>query len=79
METALEAFVSTIDNTGGVLDFGNGTYAPVEDEDWIDLGIAYMQACAELKRKPKRLICRNRMRPRGRAGGYDEVTKLKGS
>lgn len=50
---ALKSFVSTIDNTGGVYAFNDGTHAPVTDKEWIDLGEAYMQACRSLRVKPK--------------------------
>lgn len=48
LEQALRAFVSTIDATGGLNAEGN----PVADEDWIDLGDAYAEACEVLGRAP---------------------------
>lgn len=45
---ALESFCSTIDVTGGLNAQGN----PVADEEWIDLGDAYAEACEVLGRKP---------------------------
>ena len=50
---ALRKFVETIEATGGVFDTGDGTLAPVGDPEWIDLGEAYIEACAELGRDPK--------------------------
>ena len=46
--SALKSFCSTIDVTGGLNAQGN----PVADEDWIDLGDAYVEACAVLEREP---------------------------
>lgn len=47
--SALQAFISTIEDTGGVKDIdGRGTLVPVADEDWIDLGSAYQEACVAL-------------------------------
>jgi hypothetical protein len=45
---ALKSFCSTIDVTGGLNAEGN----PVADEEWIDLGDAYAEACEVLNRKP---------------------------
>ena len=50
---ALLTFVDTIDVTGGIRDQGDGTVAPIADEDWIDLGEAYLQACNALGHPPK--------------------------
>ena len=47
---ALEAFATTIEATGGVILFESGEYAPAVDEDWVDLGEAYMKACRALDR-----------------------------
>lgn len=49
---ALEAFISTVEVTGGVRHLGNGCHAPLADEEWLDLGDAYIQACTALKRTP---------------------------
>jgi hypothetical protein len=48
--TALEDFINTIEATGGIRAFEDGTYGPEADEDWIDLGDSYIKACAELGR-----------------------------
>lgn len=52
-KAALDAFVDAIDATGGVVKTRSGHYAPVADEDWIDLGEAYMDACEVLDIEPK--------------------------
>ena len=51
MADALNAFVKTINATGGVIadDFG---FAPAGDQDWLDLGLAYAQACEALELEP---------------------------
>ena len=51
-QQALKAFVDAIDATGGVRRQSDGCYVPVADEDWIDLGDAYLDACIALDRKP---------------------------
>lgn len=51
--TAAERLVSTVNATGGALRFTDGTVAPAGDPDWIDLGDAYLAACAELVQEPK--------------------------
>lgn len=51
-KTALGQFISTIENTGGVRKPPGESAAPVADEDWIDLGETYLQACAEVGRRP---------------------------
>jgi hypothetical protein len=54
MQVALEAFVSTVNNTGGVVEYLDGTILPRRaDKEWIDLGDAYMLACHALGAKPK--------------------------
>ncbi len=50
---ALASLCSTIEATGGVRKLEDGLYAPVGDEDWIDLGEAYLDACLALDRLPK--------------------------
>jgi hypothetical protein len=54
-KAALEEFVSAIEVTGGVKadPEGSGLHVPVGDEEWVDLGEAYLKACAALGRKPK--------------------------
>lgn len=42
--TALEEFVSTIDATGGITTDDHGHPCPIGDEEWIDLGYAYLTA-----------------------------------
>ncbi len=50
---ALASFCSTIEATGGVMKLEDGLHAPVGDENWIDLGEAYLDACLALDRLPK--------------------------
>jgi hypothetical protein len=47
-----ELLVATIEATGGLRQFSDGTVAPQGDPEWIDLGEAYLLACAELQRLP---------------------------
>jgi len=49
---ALLAFVEAIDATGGVV-YDGQHHAPVADEEWIDLGEAYLKACLALGREAK--------------------------
>lgn len=53
LERALLEFIEAIEATGGVRRDPEGFYAPVADEEWTDLGEAYLTACAALGRKPK--------------------------
>jgi len=53
MRKALMEFVQSIDNVGGVILLSNGLHVPVIDEDWIDLGEAYVEACKALGRGPR--------------------------
>jgi hypothetical protein len=53
--TALLAFVTTIETTGGVSTDSQGQTVPVADDEWVDLGDAYLQACRALRREPKML------------------------
>lgn len=50
---SLKQLISAIEASGGVIKCEGGLYAPVADTDWIDLGEAYIAACAELGRQPK--------------------------
>ena len=52
LENALGKFIETIENTGGIKTDRKGATVPVGDEDWADLGLAYLNACATLGRKP---------------------------
>jgi hypothetical protein len=51
--TALLAFVTTIESAGGVTTDSQGHTVPVADDEWIDLGDAYLQACKALRRAPR--------------------------
>lgn len=50
---ALDLLVDLVNVTGGVVEQDNGLYAPVADEDWLDLGEAYMKACDVTCTTPK--------------------------
>jgi hypothetical protein len=45
---ALAEFVDVIEATGGVAKDDAGLHAPMADPEWIDLGEAYVRACAVL-------------------------------
>jgi len=49
---ALESFCLTIEATGGVILDPRGLAEPVGDEEWADLGSAYLEACEALNRNP---------------------------
>lgn len=51
MIAALKAFVDTINATGGVVADGSG-FVPAGDDEWLDLGAAYIQACESLEKDP---------------------------
>jgi hypothetical protein len=48
MQAALQAFVDTINATGGVVHPDSSEVAPAADEEWLDLGLAYAKACEVL-------------------------------
>jgi hypothetical protein len=48
---ALEQFVRTVEATGGVIRSESGCYEPLGDPEWIDIGDAYVEACAVLGRE----------------------------
>ena len=52
-KAALVDLIETIEATGGVVMLPNGQCAPIADEDWIDLGEAYMRACEAIGKEPK--------------------------
>ncbi len=52
MTSALAKFIGTINATGGIHAFSDGTFAPEGDIDWIDLGEVYMAACEEAEVEP---------------------------
>jgi hypothetical protein len=53
LQAALDAFIRTIEATGGIVQPCDGGLAyPKADIDWIDLAGAYQEACAALGRKP---------------------------
>lgn len=49
---ALDGFVRTIEATGGVVRLPSGHHVPRIDPDWVDLGEAYLMACAAIGRQP---------------------------
>jgi len=49
---ALEKFVGTVEASGGILVNSKGHHLPAGDPEWLDLGDAYMDACAVLDRIP---------------------------
>jgi len=51
-EKALSTFMDCIENTGGITKDGDDNWVPVADEQWIDLGEAYRQACRVSGRAP---------------------------
>ena len=52
LRAALDTFIDTIEATGGCVRDQDGHVAPEGDPDWIDLGEAYVRACAALGRTP---------------------------
>lgn len=44
---AADLLITTINVTGGVVAFSDGTHAPQADPEWIDLAEAYLRACEE--------------------------------
>ena len=44
--------IETINNTGGIKRTNKGSPVPVTDAEWVDLGIAYVDACAALGEDP---------------------------
>jgi hypothetical protein len=50
---ALQKFIDTINATGGIMLTSKSEYAPVGDEEWVDLGFAYLDACEALGVEPK--------------------------
>ena len=44
-QNALRHLIDTIEATGGVVADYGGNYVPKADEDWLDLGNAYILAC----------------------------------
>lgn len=52
MIAAMNQVITTIEITGGVLRYPDGTHAPAADHDWIDLGEAYLEACKAIGKEP---------------------------
>lgn len=50
---AVRHFVDCVESTGGVLHTPEDTYQPAADENWTDLGAAYVEACAALGIQPR--------------------------
>lgn len=59
----LRALVETIDSTGGICYNWERLPAPVFDEDWLDMGLVYIDACIAIGVQP-RIHHANRL-PRG--------------
>ena len=45
--------ITTVNETGGIRISADGTCAPNCDSDWVDLGEAYMRACAAIGDEPQ--------------------------
>ena len=61
MAEALNAFIRTIESTGGLVEESDGSYAPCGDREWLDLADCYQKACQTIDR-PLLIgerICRN--------------------
>jgi hypothetical protein len=52
--SALDEFIECINNTGGITINDNGFDVPAVDEEWSDLGSAYIKACEAARRQPLR-------------------------
>jgi hypothetical protein len=52
-DQALKALIDCIECTGGCVVDDHGNVVPYADQEWIDLGDAYMAACAALNVEPK--------------------------
>jgi hypothetical protein len=53
LKGALNSFICTINETGGVEECADGTIVPVGDFEWSGLGAAYMEACEAMGVEPK--------------------------
>lgn len=51
-DIVLKEFVQAVDATGGVVLLASGLTGLAMDEDWIDMGSVYEDACRLLGRKP---------------------------
>lgn len=52
LREALRRLVDTIEATGGIVLDDDGNYVPEADEDWVDLGEAYLAACKAIRIRP---------------------------
>jgi len=52
-EKFAQLLIEAINNTGGLVQFSDGTVAPACDPDWVDLGEAYLSGCAETGQEPQ--------------------------
>lgn len=50
---ALLKLIGTIESTGGLVRFEDGSTAPEADIEWLDMADTYLAACKELERTPK--------------------------
>ena len=53
MRLVLDAFIETIEATGGCIRNEGGLVAPAGDPDWTDLGDAYIRACTATGLAPR--------------------------
>jgi hypothetical protein len=53
LRAAIEKFIDTIEATGGVFKDRKGYHIPIGDQEWLDLGEAYVAACEAIGREPK--------------------------
>lgn len=53
---ALTEFVDAVDACGGVARTRDGLHEPLGDREWVDLGEAYMNACAALGRPAQVIV-----------------------
>lgn len=50
IEKVLTQFCEAIEATGGVTQLEDGHFAPYVDEEWVDIGELYIDACRVLLR-----------------------------
>lgn len=53
LRNVIDKLIRTVEATGGVEKNEDGTYSPLADPDWLDLGDTYIEACEAIGREPK--------------------------